>query len=332
MNRFIIIVFLLLSIVLQATVYEDAEDNRTKRWIIYNGTATASIENIYDEEIDSRVISLESEDSQSGYMLVMERNSTAWCKTKGKSLRWRMSADSHFVILVSIQTQRGHRYIIYTSGDGNGRGYYGLGSSSVDGEWHNFSRDLDLDLKRYEPSNQIVAVDSFFVRGSMLIDDVAIVDIEKRGFVPKQIESCNIEIPKISSTKKSRLNITDNEPPTIKLNGYSALSIKLGERYIEQGATAIDNVDGSVEVDISEEVDSNRVGTYTLFYMAKDSRGNSAITTRIVSVGVINRNREHSDEIEENNIDIDESIEEELATLKLIEGDSLIEFPDEDDY
>jgi hypothetical protein len=326
MNRLIIIIFLLLSTLLQATIYEDAEDNKTNRWILYSDTTTASIKNIYDKKRESRVIFLDSQDNQNGYMLAMERDSTTWCKTKGKSLRWSMRADRHFVILVSIQTKRGHRYIIYTSGDSNGRGYYGLGSNSVDGEWHKFSRDLDLDLKRYEPSNQIIAVDSFFVRGSMMIDDVAIVDIEKRDFIPKKLKSCNIKIPKINQTKKSKFDIYDNEPPTIKLNGYSTLSIKLGEKYIEQGATAIDNIDGSIPVEISEEVDSNRVGTYTLFYMAKDRVGNSAITTRIVSVGVVRRDIKKK---KQNYIDA--TIEEELATLESIEGDNQIQFPGEDD-
>lgn len=332
MNSLIIIIFLLLTTNLNATLYENAEDNITKRWVFYN-SVSSNIKNIYDIEKNSRVIFLDSQDNQNGYMLAMERNSTAWCKTNGKSLRWSMRADRHFVILVSIQTERGHRYIIYTSGENNGRGYYGLGAKSIDGEWHEFSRDLDLDLKRYEPSNQIISVNSFFVRGSMRIDDIEIVDIEKRGYIPKKVESCTvesciIEIPNIKNSKKSKLlDIYDNEPPTIKLNGYSVLSIKLGEIYIEQGAIATDNVDGDIEVEISEEVDSNRVGTYTLFYMAKDRVGNSAITTRIVSVGVVRR------EIKKETVkNIDKTIEEELAILKSVEGDILVQFPDEDDY
>ena len=325
MKSLIIIIFLLLSTNLSAKLYENAEDNITKRWVLYSGELTSTIKNIYDIDKKSRVIFLDSQDNQNGYMLAMERDSTTWCKTKGKSLRWGMKADRHFVILVSIQTKRGHRYIIYTSGERNGRGYYGLGSNSVDGEWHKFSRDLDLDLRRYEPSNQIIAVDSFFVRGSIKIDDIEIVDIQKRDFVPKEVESCKIEIPDIRDSKKIELDIYDNKPPTINLNGYPTLSVKLGDRYIEQGATAIDERDGDVEVEISEYVDTNRVGTYTLFYMAKDRAGNSAITTRIVSVGVVRRDKREEQYIAK-------TVEEELATLESVEGDSLVQFPDEDDY
>ena len=317
--RLIIIIFSLLISTLEATIYEDAEDNQIKRWIPYSGATIASINNIYDKERDSRVIFLDSEDSQNGYMLAMERDSTAWCKTNGKSLKWSMRADRHFVILVSIQTKRGHRYIIYTSGNKNGRGFYGLGSNSIDGKWHKFSRDLDLDLKRYEPTNQIIAVDSFFVRGGMSIDNIEIVDIKKREFIPEKIESCKINRPKIKPVKKSRLNIYDDKPPTITLNGDSTISIKSGEKYIEQGAVATDNVDGSLSVNISEEVDSNRVGTYTLFYIAKDRAGNSTITTRIVNVGSVKKN-------------IEKRVEEELSALESVESDDLIKFPEEDDY
>ncbi|SFV67760.1 Calcium-binding acidic-repeat protein precursor (ARP) [hydrothermal vent metagenome] len=304
-----------------ATLYEDAEDGKQDRWRLYNDISTASLKNIYDEEKESRVIFLDSQDNQSGYMLAMERNSTAWCRTKGKSLRWSMKSDRDFVILVSIQTDRGHRYIVYTSGDRNGRGYYGLGADSVNGEWHKFSRDLDLDLKRYEPTNQIIAVDSFFVRGNVKIDDIEIVDINKRGFIPKKIESCVIDIPKINPSPKNEFEIHDNEPPKIKLNGYPVLSIGLGEEYIEQGATAMDNVDGSIPVEISEEIDINRVGTYTRFYIARDSVGNSAITTRIINVGSIKKEKQE-----------DEVIEEELATLESVDSSGFIKFPSEDDY
>jgi hypothetical protein len=58
----------------------------------------------------------------------------------------------------------------------------------------------------------------------------------------------------------------------------------LGDRYREKGAIALDNVDGRLNVDISGDIDSNRVGTYTLFYMAKDTTGNTSMTTRIINV------------------------------------------------
>jgi len=332
MNYLTIIIFLLLTVESFSTVYEDAEDNRSDGWSIYGDSSTTTIRNIYDNERESRVIVLNSQKNQNGYMLEMERDSNAWCKTKGKTLNWSMQTKKHFVVMVSLQTIKGHRYIVYTSGDTNGRGYYGLGGEAIDGEWHTFSRDLDLDLKRYEPTNEIIAFDTFFVRGSMRVDDIEIVNIDqKKEFTPKKLDSCTIKIKltdsldiEIPNLKKPKSDRYDTTPPQIKLNGYPILSIKLGEDYIEQGAIAEDNVDGEVNVTISEEIDSNRVGTYTRFYMAKDSVGNTSMTTRTINVG------SYSNRVSEKV----EQIEEELATLELVEDDYSLEIglPEEDDY
>ena len=60
--------------------------------------------------------------------------------------------------------------------------------------------------------------------------------------------------------------------------------MKQGSPYIEQKATAIDGVDGSVVVNISGLVNVNRVGTYTITYTARDKSGNKAVKNRIVNV------------------------------------------------
>ncbi|MCK4441997.1 MAG: DUF5011 domain-containing protein, partial [Sulfurovaceae bacterium] len=164
-----------------------------------------------------------------------------------------------------------------------------------DGTWHKFRRDLDLDLKRYEPSNRIIAVDTFFIRGNVRIDDIAIVDIKekkKKKFVSKKPKDCNIYVPKLNNG--ITMDINDVNPPVIKLNANSPLYIKLGQKYIEQGATAKDDIDGEVDVEVSGSVDIHRVGTYTIFYMAKDRIGNTSITTRIVNVGFTQKNKNKS--------------------------------------
>ncbi|HHC11265.1 MAG TPA: DUF5011 domain-containing protein [Campylobacterales bacterium] len=288
-------IIIFLTIGLNAIVYEDAQDKTTKGWSVYNNISNATIKNVYDKEKKSRVILLGSKDSRTGYMLELERDSKTWCKSDGKSLHWSMKTQEDFVIFISIQTIQGHRSLIYTASEKNGKGYYGLGKKATDGTWHKFSRDLDLDLKRYEPSNRIIAVDTFFIRGNMKIDDVAIVDIKekkKKKFVSKKPKDCNIYVPKLNNG--INMDINDVNPPVIKLNGYSPLYIKLGKKYIEQGATARDDIDGVVDVEVSGSVDINRVGTYTIFYMAKDRIGNTSITTRIINVGFTQKNKNKS--------------------------------------
>ncbi len=326
---------LLCTISLSATVYENGNSKNTKKWKPYNNVSIVTVKNIYDKDKKSRVIFFKSDDSRNGYMLPMERDSSSWCKTKGKSLKWSMSSKSDFVILVSIQTTNGHRYIIYTpSDDKMGRGYYGLGKSSIDGKWHKFSRDLDLDLKRYEPENEIIAVDTFFIRGKEIkIDDIEIVsikDIKKKHFKPKKPKDCNIYVPSLNSKDSSKLNKYDTVPPVIKLNGSSTVYINLGDKYKEMGAMAIDNVDGRLDVDISGDIDNNRVGTYTLFYMTKDKTGNTSMTTRIVNVkGISYKKIKEREKQQKKRKEKDKRLKNDIKSVKNLELELAI--PPEDE-
>ncbi|MBT6114791.1 MAG: DUF5011 domain-containing protein, partial [Porticoccaceae bacterium] len=75
----------------------------------------------------------------------------------------------------------------------------------------------------------------------------------------------------------------DTTKPVITLNGEASLSIEQGTAYTEANATAVDAIDGSVNVVISGTVGSS-VGVYTLTYTAVDAAGNSASITRTVTV------------------------------------------------
>ena len=76
----------------------------------------------------------------------------------------------------------------------------------------------------------------------------------------------------------------DTTPPNITLKGSANITLTVGDTYTEQGATAIDNVDGNVSVQISGNVDTNTAGTYTVTYTATDKAGNQATITRSVTV------------------------------------------------
>jgi len=76
----------------------------------------------------------------------------------------------------------------------------------------------------------------------------------------------------------------DKTAPVITLNGNATITLNKGEAYVEQGAVAVDDVDGDVNVVISGRVDTNRVGRYTITYRATDSAGNRATKQRVVNV------------------------------------------------
>ncbi len=79
-------------------------------------------------------------------------------------------------------------------------------------------------------------------------------------------------------------NKQDKTAPVITLNGASSITIEYGSSYEELGATATDAVDGSVNVDISNNLDLSVLGTYIVNYTATDNSGNTATATREVNV------------------------------------------------
>ncbi len=80
------------------------------------------------------------------------------------------------------------------------------------------------------------------------------------------------------------MNDTDTIPPVITLKGDANITLKVGDTYTEAGATAVDDRDGNVSVDVSGSVDTSKVGTYTLTYTAKDKANNTSQKSRVVHV------------------------------------------------
>ena len=93
----------------------------------------------------------------------------------------------------------------------------------------------------------------------------------------------------------TELNLLINEvlstSPVITLIGNSIISLALNSSYIEDNATAIDNIDGdiSTSIIISGEVNSSQEGNYTLRYNVKDFDNNTAIeVNRNISISDTN--------------------------------------------
>lgn len=60
----------------------------------------------------------------------------------------------------------------------------------------------------------------------------------------------------------------------------------MGSKYSEKGYSATDNCDGDIssDVEVTNNINVNKVGTYTITYKAKDSSGNEVIATRKIEV------------------------------------------------
>jgi hypothetical protein len=85
-----------------------------------------------------------------------------------------------------------------------------------------------------------------------------------------------------------RLGLGDRIAPAIALNGETTLILASGEEYIEEGATATDDIDGDVTagIEISHNINTAVLGTYSASYTVSDRAGNIATTIRTVQVGV----------------------------------------------
>ena len=82
------------------------------------------------------------------------------------------------------------------------------------------------------------------------------------------------------------VTVQDTISPVVTVLGELEVSINEGESWSDQGATAVDTVDGDVAVVVSGNVDSSTAGSYILTYTATDTAGNTGSATRTVSVTV----------------------------------------------
>jgi hypothetical protein len=79
--------------------------------------------------------------------------------------------------------------------------------------------------------------------------------------------------------------VVDTLSPQIGLVGPDTVTHALGLPFVDLGATATDNYDKYLNIDISGPVDTGRVGAFTLTYCATDSSGNGPVcASRVVLV------------------------------------------------
>lgn len=159
-------------------VYEDAEDGSTSGWHAYGETVNAAITNVYDGLADSRVINVVGSGLDTGYRLT--EPDTDWPQTTSTLMSWDLRYSEPFRIYINVDTSDGSRTMYYTNDDtdmlflpwGSGYIHHGLGSSSINGSWHTFTRDLQTDLQEAQPGLTITSVNSFSIRGSGRIDNI----------------------------------------------------------------------------------------------------------------------------------------------------------------
>ena len=85
-----------------------------------------------------------------------------------------------------------------------------------------------------------------------------------------------------------RLGRGDRTAPELALLGEAQITLPSGADYVDQGATAIDDIDGDLTNAIITfgSVNTALVGTYTVTYTASDRASNTSQISRTVTVGV----------------------------------------------
>lgn len=85
---------------------------------------------------------------------------------------------------------------------------------------------------------------------------------------------------------KEKIIYVDEEKPKIVLNGNTNISLTLGEEYIEFGAKATDSCDGDIteKVNITNNINKNKIGDYEVIYTVHDTNNNKTTIKRYVSI------------------------------------------------
>lgn len=76
----------------------------------------------------------------------------------------------------------------------------------------------------------------------------------------------------------------DTEKPIITLKGKKEFTLTVGSKFADEGYTVSDNCDQNLKVTVQGQVDTSKVGNYTLTYKTTDTSGNVATVNRTVHV------------------------------------------------
>ena len=113
------------------------------------------------------------------------------------------------------------------------------------------------------------------------LKDKIIKQLKGDKLIIKVSDSSNNETVKILNVEYK-----DIEKPVIKINGNKIETILLYSNYKDKKATAYDNCDKDItdKIEIKNNVNTNKIGTYKVIYEVKDNGGNIAHEERTVRV------------------------------------------------
>lgn len=114
-------------------------------------------------------------------------------------------------------------------------------------------------------------------------------DITKNVVVTKKDDEITYKVKDSSDNEIiiiRKINKIDKELPIITLSGNSNMNIIIGNKYYESGYSVTDNCDKEIssKVKITNNIDINKIGTYTIKYEVTDSNGNINSVVRTIKI------------------------------------------------
>jgi len=128
----------------------------------------------------------------------------------------------------------------------------------------------------YDANGQLIRTFDGFINSTFTVDGSSI--------TARLVSDYSITSTGVTVTALAETSTADTTPPVITLNGDATMTLTIGDTFTDPGATAQDNIDGTVNVITTGTVNTTTAGTYTLTYTATDASGNTATLTRTVIV------------------------------------------------
>lgn len=150
-------------------------------------------------------------------------------------------------------------------------------------------RDLESPTIELVKNNSPICPNSEYIEEGYKAYDNVDGDITDKVIVKREDDKVYYTVTDSANNKKviyRTINYSDNDAPTITLNGASKTYVFINQEYREKGFEAYDNCDGDItnNVKVNNNINTSKTGTYKIDYSVQDSVGNKTTISREIIV------------------------------------------------
>jgi hypothetical protein len=156
----------------QEHIDDSNNDKLVKYWKVEDKDPLgAKIRYVYDHEKDSNVTEFLGDGVDNGYRFL--KNNIY--DHRNKEIKFDIKSSGLFYIFVKVITKDRNRNIAYNNHKSDAGAYYkyiNLSDRLYEGSWNTVVRNLNYDLKKSEPDNEIISIIDIYTRGNFRIDNI----------------------------------------------------------------------------------------------------------------------------------------------------------------